>query len=664
MTTNGQKLIFQAALTSVPEQRQAILDKLDAKDIDVGFEALNNLLRQANISQRPLLSDLADRFIELGAGEKLSSHLLTLVLDEEIKVRNVAWLLCELNVSLEVPHIERILSSPDPDVIIPYLFRVIEEDQWSDLLTSLATDHPNQRVQLWTKYFIDYLANKDSPKPPFHLLELDKLGDPQVDQWINTRLNQGFYDANILAVCCEREDSKYFQALWERIWERPKHKDLAVRTLTVTAAHLKAPIPQLFADAQRSDDPEERKQLAKRLAQTCSNKVFQNAKLLWSEGDVPDRELGIMVLSYFGSPWHPARPECVKIVLTALNDNEEDIRRQATDCLFATERERMEKAATNLAPDEVAETSVREAWDSLLEEPLNAYEGAREDLNDAFADRLPPKKTKASVDERPVDERGYRQPSGQQKGSLKPEASSPNRRPLLIALSVVLTLSLGGLLAYGLWPREVQMVPGVMTAKALTPQVKVEVEDEEDDSSTEKSSEGIGDAVEGRRAAQLSATMKQPHDKMMLDRSECWYLYHRMSPVDSAQYVSKAPIPTSPDDPNWEYYTKHLLKLIGTEISKGIFNRSGEFLMTIATINPPLANQLIPKVLSDAGIFDRDDMAAALVQGGALDVPSLLVHPALPNLSPTVRAALANELLSGWKTDEELALANYLSTIP
>ena len=59
MTTTGQKLIFQAALTSVPEQRQAILEKLQAGDIDVGFEALDNLLRQANISQRPLLSDLA-----------------------------------------------------------------------------------------------------------------------------------------------------------------------------------------------------------------------------------------------------------------------------------------------------------------------------------------------------------------------------------------------------------------------------------------------------------------------------------------------------------------------------------------------------------------------------------------------------------------------------
>ena len=97
MTTTGQKLIFQAALTSVPEQRQAILEKLQAGDVDVGFEALDNLLRQANISQRPLLSDLAIRLVELGVEKRLLKHLSTLLLDEEVQVRNVSWLLCELD---------------------------------------------------------------------------------------------------------------------------------------------------------------------------------------------------------------------------------------------------------------------------------------------------------------------------------------------------------------------------------------------------------------------------------------------------------------------------------------------------------------------------------------------------------------------------------------
>ena len=170
------------------------------------------------------------------------------------------------------------------------------------------------------------------------------------------------------------------------------------------------------------------------------------------------------------------------------------------------------------------------------------------------------------------------------------------------------------------------MVPSVMSARTLTPKVKVEVE-EDDGTEPESDAEGIGDAVEGRRAAQLSATMQQPHDKLMLERSECWYLYHRMAPVDSAQYVSQAPVPNGPDDPNWELYTTHLLKFIDNELSKGIFNRSSEFLMTIASLNPPLADQLISAIIAEAGIFDRDDFAAALVQGGALDLRSFLCIP-------------------------------------
>ena len=85
--------------------------------------------------------------------------------------------------------------------------------------------------------------------------------------------------------------------------------------------------------------------------------------------------------------------------------------------------------------------------------------------------------------------------------------------------------------------------------------------------------------------------------------------------------------------------------------------------MTIASLNPPLANQLISAIIAEAGMFDRDDFAAALVQGGALDTPKLLVHPSLPNLSPQVRQQLANGLLSGWKTNEELALSQYLLSI-
>ena len=49
----------------------------------------------------------------------------------------------------------------------------------------------------------------------------------------------------------------------------------------------------------------------------------------------------------------------------------------------------MEKAATNLAPDAVTSGGVRETWEMIGEEPLDAHQGSRQDLHEAFADRLP-----------------------------------------------------------------------------------------------------------------------------------------------------------------------------------------------------------------------------------------------------------------------------------
>ena len=83
------------------------------------------------------------------------------------------------------------------------------------------------------------------------------------------------------------------------------------------------------------------------------------------------------------------------------------------------------------------------------------------------------------------------------------------------------------------------MVPSVMSTRTLTPKVKVEVE-EDDGTAPGDDADGFGDAV-GTQSSSVSATMQQAHDKLMLERSECWYLYHRMAPVDSAQYVSASP---------------------------------------------------------------------------------------------------------------------------
>ena len=108
----------------------------------------------------------------------------------------------------------------------------------------------------------------------------------------------------------------------------------------------------------------------------------------------------------------------------------------------------MEKAATNLAPDAVTSSGVRETWDMIAEEPLDAHQGSRQDLHEAFADRLPQKREPKPETEK--TEQGYRQPqASKSRHKVKP---SPNRRPILIALSIVSILALTALLSYGLWP--------------------------------------------------------------------------------------------------------------------------------------------------------------------------------------------------------------------
>ena len=157
--------------------------------------------------------------------------------------------------------------------------------------------------------------------------------------------------------------------------------------------------------------------------------------------------------------------------------------------------------------------------------------------------------------------------------------------------------------------------------------------------------------------------MEIPHAAIMLKRSKCWYLYHRLRPIDSAQYIATAPVPFGDDDPNWELYDTWLLDFIDKEMANGVFDRVGEFVMTIAMVNPPLANQLVPRVLDRASLLDVDSVAKSMVKGGALDLERAIVHPALSDLDANVIDELRDALLTGWKTKEDRVLANYLSDL-
>ena len=85
--------------------------------------------------------------------------------------------------------------------------------------------------------------------------------------------------------------------------------------------------------------------------------------------------------------------------------------------------------------------------------------------------------------------------------------------------------------------------------------------------------------------------------------------------------------------------------------------------MTIAMVNPPLANQLVPKVLERATLLDVDSVAKSLVKGGAIDLEQPIVHPALSELDAKVIDELRDALLTGWKTNEDRVLAKYLKDL-
>jgi len=149
----------------------------------------------------------------------------------------------------------------------------------------------------------------------------------------------------------------------------------------------------------------------------------------------------------------------------------------------------------------------------------------------------------------------------------------------------------------------------------------------------------------------------------MLKRSKCWYLYHRLRPIDSAQYIATAPVPFGDNDPTWELYDTWQLDFLDREMANGVFDRVGEFMMTIAMVNPPLANQLVPKVLERATLLDVDSVAKSLVKGGAVDLEKPIVHPGLSELDASVIDELRDALLTGWKTDEDRILAKYLKDL-
>ena len=670
----GSKLLTAVLLQPRREERLALLNELNHDHLAEGLALVEVMLRTATVLQRPSVEDLIERLRELDADADLQSLFETVLAQPTFPRRHLPWFSTLLDLELDENTLSAFLELPDSDAVLPLLLHRWGQGLWTNELGEQLRESPTERVRLWGRYLSDVHNGTDRSRGPYPLLELNNLEDPNVSEWIESKLETGFYDANILAVCVEREDNRYFEPLWKAVWARPKHKELALRALSVTAPHVPTPVQTLLERITAKPMPrQERQQIAHKLARSFSKVAFLEAQELCMSPIVEQRIIGIEILEFFGSPWHNSRDACVECLLSMLNDIDPRVRARAVEAITSSERRKLAKLNPNkiLRGDQPSATD--SGWTSLVQELFYAsdYQPIREDIWGEESTQASIAFTKAGY--RPQDVAGGTTSPAPTQGPTSKEEDTPNletrttsAQPRRISslvrsryayAAMIPLLILTGALIYGLMPRETQGSATVMS----TPILK--------GSSAAMGARQFFDDVnlesdkDARSQAELEGAMEIPHAAIMLKRSKCWYLYHRLRPIDSAQYIATAPVPFGDDDPNWELYDTWLLDFIDTEMANGVFDRVGEFVMTIAMVNPPLANQLVPRVLDRASLLDVDSVAKSMVKGGALDLERAIVHPALSDLDANVIDELRDALLTGWKTKEDRVLANYLSDL-
>ena len=671
---HGSKVLVQALLQPSQHARITILEQLSLSDVSCGLELVDEMLQTATVLQRGALQDIICRLLALKAEDGLHRLFRDAQQDPDYPRRHLPWFSTILDIHLAQNEIEDFLSIDDSDAVLPLAFHLWEDNRWNKDTAAVMKANRRERVRLWGDYLSDVYQGIDRKRAPYPLLELNNLEDTFVNEWVEDQLESGYYDANILAVCIEREDNRYFEPLWRAVWANPKHKELSLRALTVTAPHVPTPVHILLERIASEAMPhQERQRIAHTLARSFSKLAFLRAQELCKSPIPQRRMIGIDILEYFGSPWHNSRDACVECLLSMLNDPESSIRARAVEAITSSERKKLAKLNPTKLLSGDAPSTADSGWGMLVEELYYAadYKPLRDDIwgeisvettkatyrPQDVASKTSPKPSKL----RPEPEQASNTEAMQKDLHVAQEGTAARRKVIFSSkyayTAIVPFLLVVGVLMYGVMPRETKGVATVMSTPILKGSSAVlgarqffEDIDLEDDKTV-------------RSKAELEGAMQIPHAAIMLKRSKCWYLYHRLRPIDSAQYIATAPVPDSDEDPMWKIYDTWLLGFIGTEMANGVFDRVGEFVMTIAMVNPPLANQLVPKVLDRATLLDVDSVAKALVKGGAIDLEQPIVHPALSELDAKVIDELRDALLTGWKTDEDRVLAKYLQDL-
>ena len=275
----GSKILVQALLQPNQQARVAILEQLSIHDVPAGIELADEMLRKATVLQRNAFQDIICRLMALRAEHELHALFRSALGDPSYPRRHLAWFSTILDIHLNQNEIEELLSVDDSDAVLPLVFHLWEDNRWNDHFGEILMSSRRERARLWGQYLHDVSHAVDKIRAPFPLLELSNLNDTYVNEWIEDKLESGYYDANILAVCIESEDNRYFEPLWKAVWTNPKHKELSLRALTVTAPHDPTPVHILLERISSDAMPRQERQLvAHKLAGAfqCFHLVFED----------------------------------------------------------------------------------------------------------------------------------------------------------------------------------------------------------------------------------------------------------------------------------------------------------------------------------------------------------------------------------------------------
>ena len=140
------------------------------------------------------------------------------------------------------------LHDSDREAVLPY--SSLYSNQSGRLIENLFIPHPDLHVRLWTQYF-SRLDNHSALTCAYEspLLELHRLEDVRVNDWIESQLDSGEYDDDILKGHHRGPKRRLYEPLWNAVWKHAKHQSNALLALDASIPYDDTPTEVLFRRA-------------------------------------------------------------------------------------------------------------------------------------------------------------------------------------------------------------------------------------------------------------------------------------------------------------------------------------------------------------------------------------------------------------------------------